>query len=307
MDIVPNRSGRCAAACRQAVSLHCRPMFSIVIPTWNNLAYARLAVDSIRRHSAFAHQVILHVNDGSDGTLDWARDQGLAHTHTPHNAGICLAVNEAAMLATQPYLVYLNDDMVVCPGWDARLLARIQALPTDLFMVSGTMVEPRETGNACVVVRDFGDSAETFREAELLAALPGLVRGDWAGATWPPTVVTRAWWHKVGGYSSELSPGMSSDNDFAMKLWQAGCRHFIGVGDALVYHFQCKSTGKVVKNDGRAQFLAKWGMGQRSFDRYCLRRGQPLPAGDGRLPEMEASAAARWALRKDRLKRAWQA
>ena len=282
-------------------------MFSIVIPTWNNLAYVQLAVDSIRRHSAMPHQVVLHVNDGSDGTLDWARAQGLAFSHTPHNAGICLAVNEASTLATQPYLVYLNDDMVVCPGWDTRLLDRIRTLPTDLFMVSGTMVEPRETGNACVVVRDFGDSAQTFREADLLAALPTLARADWAGATWPPTVVHRQWWFRVGGYSSELSPGMSSDNDFAMKLWHAGCRHFIGVGDALVYHFQCKSTGKVVKNDGRAQFLAKWGMGQRSFDRFCLRRGEPLPPGDGRLPEADTSPAARRALLKDRLKRALQA
>jgi hypothetical protein len=79
------------------------------------------------------------------------------------------------------------------------------------------------------------------------------------------------------------------------------------VGDALVYHFQCKSTGKVVKNDGRAQFLAKWSLGQGSFDRHFLRRGRPLrevgSADDGALPEPVDSAALRWALRKDRWKR----
>ena len=285
-------------------------MFSILIPTWNNLAYLKLAVASIRRHSvpsAQSHQIILHINDGSDGTLAWARDQGLAYSHTPHNAGICLAVNQAAMQADRPYIVYLNDDMVVCPGWDTRLLARIQALPSNLFMVSGTMVEPRESGNACVVVRDFGDSAETFREAELLTALPQLLRADWAGATWPPTVVHRDWWFRVGGYSSEFSPGMSSDNDFSMKLWHAGCRHFIGVGDSMVYHFQCKTTGKIVKNDGRAQFLAKWGMTQGSFDRYFLRRGQLLQragtAGSGAVAEPEDTSSLRWARRKDQWKR----
>lgn len=278
-------------------------MFSIVIPTWNNLPYLRLAVDSIRRHSAYAHEVLVHVNDGSDGSLQWVREHGLHYTHTPHNIGICLAVNEAASHAAGRYIVYLNDDMVVCPGWDERLLRRIEVLPTDLFMVSGTMVEPRESGNACVVVRDFGDSVETFREADLLQALPGLARSDWAGATWPPTVVHRDWWFRVGGYSSEFSPGMSSDNDFAMKLWHAGCRHFIGVGDALVYHFQCKSTGKIVKNDGRRQFLAKWGLGQRTFDRHFLRRGAALPGGDGAVPEVQEGPALRWALHKDHLKR----
>ena len=274
-------------------------MFTILIPSWNNLPYLKLAVDSVRRHSAHAHQIVVHVNDGADGSLAWVREQGLAHTHSPANVGICLAVNEAAMHATQPYICYLNDDMVVLPGWDTALLARIERLPTSLFMVSGTMVEPRQTNNACVVVADFGDTTETFREAELLAALPQLKRADWSGATWPPTVVHRDWWFKLGGYSTELTPGMSSDNDFSMKLWHAGCRHFIGVGDALVYHFQCKSTGKVVKNDGRTQFLHKWGTSQSSFDHDCLRRGQPLLAD--LLPEAQTQGR-RLATLKDRLR-----
>jgi hypothetical protein len=148
------------------------------------------------------------------------------------------------------------------------------------------------------VVGAFGDSAENFREADLLAAVPSLKRADWCGATWPPTLVTRRWWFTLGGYSTELSPGMSSDNDFSMKLWHAGCRHFVGVGASLVYHFQQKSTGKVVKNDGRRQFLDKWGLTQSTFDRHYLRRGQPLPAGP--LPEPENTPALRRALFKSR-------
>ena len=70
-------------------------MFSIIIPTWNNLAFLKLCVDSIRKNSAFSHQVILHVNDGSDGTLQWAKEQGLDYTHSQDNVGICVAVNEA--------------------------------------------------------------------------------------------------------------------------------------------------------------------------------------------------------------------
>jgi len=86
-------------------------MFSIIIPTWNNLALLQLCVRSIRQNSAHTHQIIVHVNDGSDGSLDWVRAQGLAYTASPHNIGICLAVNEAAMHATQDYILYLNGDM----------------------------------------------------------------------------------------------------------------------------------------------------------------------------------------------------
>lgn len=277
-------------------------MFSILLPTWNNLPLLQLCVQSIRAHSAFDHQIIVHVNDGSDGTLDWVRQQGLAHTHSPQNNGICLAVNEAAMLAQHDYIVYLNDDMVCCPGWDTALVRRLKQLDTDLFMLSGTMIEPVETGNPCVVVGDYGRDAATFDEARLLSDAPGLARSDWLGATWPPTLVHRRWWHMLGGYSSELSPGMSSDNDFSMKLWHAGCRIFLGVGDSLVYHFQCKSTGKVKKNDGRTQFLNKWGVSQSTFDKFFLRRGQAAGT-DWALPEPVDSPALRRALLRNGLAR----
>ena len=112
------------------------------------------------------------------------------------------------------------------------------------------------------------------------------------GATWPPSVVHREWWSKVGGYSAEFSPGMSSDNDFSMKLWAAGCRIFLGVGRSQVYHFMSRSTGKVVRNNGRKQFLHKWGMTQSTFDTHFLRRGQLAQAVI--LPEPAVNARYVW-------------
>lgn len=277
-------------------------MFSILIPTWNNLALLKLCVRSIQQNSAFPHQIIIHVNDGSDGSLDWVRKQGLAHTNSVDNIGICLAVNEAAMLASMDYILYLNDDMYCCPGWDRALTDKLKDIDTDLFMLSGTMIEPRNTNNPCVVVRNYGTDVSDFDETALLADLSRHHKPDWLGATWPPTLVSRRWWFKVGGYSSEFSPGMSSDNDFSMKLWHAGCRIFLGVGDSLVYHFQCKSTGKVKKNDGGKQFLHKWGIRQSVFDRYYLRRGQETT--QFKLNEPEETREFRWQLLRSRLKRA---
>lgn len=276
-------------------------MFSILLPTWNNLEFLKLCVDSIRKNSTVPLQIIVHVNDGSDGSLDWVRQQGLDYTHSPTNIGICHAVNLAATLARHDYIVYLNDDMYCCPGWDRRLQECISALDTDLFLLSGTMIEPLGSGNPCVTVANYGSDPAGFDEHGLLANLPALAKPDWYGATWPPTVVHRDWWFKVGGYSSELSPGMSSDNDFAMKMWDAGCRVFLGIGSALVYHFQSKSTAKIVKNNGGRQFLNKWGMTQSTFDRYYLRRGQL--AKSIVLPEPDTSLAARGAHLRSALKR----
>lgn len=269
-------------------------MFSIIIPTWNNLAFARLCVESIRKNSTYRHQVILHINDGSDGTLQWAKDEGIDYTHTPDNAGICVAVNYAAGLATQDYIVYMNDDMYVCPEWDTKLVADINALGTDNFMLSATMIEPTESHNPCVVVHDYGKSIETFNEQVLLKEYNKQPKKDWNGSMWPPTIVHRKYWHITGGYSIELSPGMSSDNDFAMKMWFAGCRIFKGVGDSRVYHFQSKSTLRIKKNNGRKQFMMKWGINQSTFTKYYLKRGTDYT---GPMPEPEGSAVKREQLR----------
>lgn len=276
-------------------------MFSILLPTWNNLDLLKLCVRSIRENSGFNHQIIIHVNDGSDGTREWVKTQQLDHTHSPANVGICLAVNEAAMLARHDYILYLNDDMYCCPGWDAALVEKLKGLDTDLFMLSGTMIEPRDTGNPCVIVSDYGSGPENFAEEKLLSGLSAHRKADWYGATWPPTLVHAKWWFRVGGYSSEFSPGMSSDNDFSMKLWHAGCRVFLGVGNSFVYHFQAKSTGKVKKNDGGKQFLHKWGIRQSVFDRYYLRRGKP--AETIKLPEPEDTSDYRWQVLRSDLKR----
>jgi GT2 family glycosyltransferase len=278
-------------------------MFSIVIPSWNNLPYLRLCVDSLRRHSTRPHQIIVHVNDGSDGTRDWVLRERIEHTATEANVGICYAVNRAAARAAGDCLLYVNDDMVAAPGWDAALdRARARIAPNRPFMLSGTMIEPIATGNPCAVVADLGRTPDDFDLAGLARAAPGLARADWLGATWPPTLVARDAWQEVGGYSVEFSPGMSSDNDLAMKLWQAGCRVFVGVGDSLFYHFAKVSTTRIRRNDGRRQFLMKWGITQSAFDRYWLRRGVAVPPGERGMVIAEPDAS--WGLRFERVRSA---
>ncbi|MEO6547870.1 MAG: glycosyltransferase [Ferruginibacter sp.] len=251
-------------------------MFSIIIPTWNNLSYLKLCVESIRKHSTLPCQVILHINDGSDGTLSWAIEQGIEFTHTVTNQGICIGVNMAARKVVNDYIIYMNDDMYCCPGWDTYLAEEISGLTTDKFMISATMIEPRDTGNATVIVADFGQDVFSFKEQELLAALPHLKKDDWSGASWPPCVISTSYWHMIGGFSIEFSPGMASDDDFSMKLWFTNCRYFKGVGKSLVYHFQTKTTSRIKKNNGSRQFLLKWGVNGSIFNKYFIRKGQPF-------------------------------
>jgi hypothetical protein len=171
--------------------------------------------------------------------------------------------------------MYLNDDMYVLPDWDKYLINEIKGIDNQLFMLSSTLIEPTPHRFPCMLYGDFGRDVETFKKEALLKEFAHYDMNDWYGSSWPPLVVSREAWLMIGGFSIEFSPGMYSDPDFSMKMWHAGCRIFKGLGKSRVYHFQSRSTGRVKKNDGRLQFMKKWGLPSSTFYTHYLKMGEP--------------------------------
>ena len=260
--------------------------FSILIPSWNNLNYLKLCIESIRKNSTYKHQLIIHVNEGKDGTLDWVKSQSdIDYTFSEKNVGVCYALNAGRQLLSTDYLLYMNDDMYACPKWDEYLADEITAIGHDNFFISATSIEPKAQSN-CMIEHNYGTEITSFKEEELLAEFAQLPMDDWQGATWPPNIVHKNIWDKVGGYSNEFSPGMYSDPDFSMKLWLAGIRLFKGVNKSRVYHFGSKSVKRVAKNPGYHKFIDKWGMTNSTLSKYYLRRGEKFdgPLKEARIP-----------------------
>ena len=257
-------------------------VYSIIIPSWNNLPYLKLCIESIRKNSSFKHQFIIHINEGKDGTLEWVKQQpDIDYTFSKENIGVCYALNIARSLLSAEYLLYINDDMYVCPQWDSFLLDEIKTIGHKLFFISATAIEPKAQ-SSCSIEKSYGTSIENFDEQKLLTEYASLPMKDWQGATWPPNVVHKDIWDLVGGYSIEFSPGMYSDPDFSMKLWQAGVRLFKGISKSRVYHFGSVSVKKVKKNKGYYTFISKWGITSSTLSKYFLRRGEIY---DGPLKE----------------------
>jgi GT2 family glycosyltransferase len=262
--------------------------FTILIPTWNNLEFLQLCLRSLQQHSVLDHEIMVIINDGSDGTKKWVEAQaGLTYIHFNGNVGICVALNKGAEYAKNEYLLYLNDDMYVLPGWDTALMDEVDSIGHTDFFISSTMIEPADTGNPCVIIQDFGKDLVTFQEEKLLNEFNTLQKEDWNGSTWPPNLIHASLWKKVGGLSEEFSPGMYSDPDLSMKLWQAGIRYFKGISKSRVYHFGTKSTGRIKHNDGKKLFFKKWGITPGDFAKYYLHRGTKWK---GPLPEVNKGA-----------------
>ncbi len=250
--------------------------FSILVPSWNNLPYLKLCIESLRKNSVFEHQILVFVNEGNDGTREWlALQVDISYVLCDENVGVCYALNILSGLASTDYIAYMNDDMYACPKWDQYLFDDILSIGHKYFFISGTAIE-RVPQSVCSIEGNFGNNIESFEEKRLLKSYADAPMQDWNGATWPPNIVHKDIWALVGGYSIEFSPGMYSDPDFSMKLWQAGVRYFKGIAASRVYHFGSLSVKRVKRNRGYHTFISKWGMTSSTFSKIILKRGTPF-------------------------------
>ena len=245
-------------------------MISIVIPTYNNLDYLKLCLKSLEKNSSFNHEIIIHINDGSDGTFNFVKSNNYKYTRSNINIGLCSSINKAAKLVSNRYILYSHDDMYFCPNWDKVLIDEIKNLNHDDFYLSGTMIEP----NSGHIVCDFGIDIDTFKEDELLSKYKNINFYDHQGTHFAPHLVSKKMWDRVGGFSEEFNPGIGSDPDFNMKLWKEGVRIFKGLNDFKVYHFGSLTTRKkknFIQNKGDKTFLKKWGFSTKFFKKYYLK------------------------------------
>ena len=249
-------------------------MFSIVIPTLNNVNYLKLCIKSIKNNSNFNHELIIHVNQGTDGTIEFLKKEKIKYTYTKYNAGICEGVNLASKLSTTNYILYAHDDFYFCPGWDDALVNELKNLKNNLFYFSGTMIHNGQ------VEFDCGNSLEDFNEKKLLNEYKNIKFNDFQGSTWAPHLIHKDLWNKIGGFSEEYFPGTGSDPDLNMKLWNEGVRIFKGLQNCKVYHFGSIVTRQKEKkfntitesgSKGSKIFLLKWGISIKFFKKYFLK------------------------------------
>ena len=243
--------------------------FTILIPTYNNLKYLRLFCESIKINSNFSHQLIFHINDGSDGSYDYINNNKYQFTHSKTNIGLCSSIKEASKLIKNQYVLYAHDDMYFCKNWDKFLIDEVQKQNNNLFYFSGTNISYKDG----ILNFDCGNTPENFDQIKFDNFCEKDNSPDLQGSHWAPHLIHRDLWTKVEGFSIEFDPGDGSDPDLCMKLWNEGVRIFKCISGFKVYHFGSVTTRKrdININNGTKKFLLKFGFNPRFFRKYYLR------------------------------------
>jgi GT2 family glycosyltransferase/glycosyltransferase involved in cell wall biosynthesis len=132
---------------------------SIVIPTFNRLDLTRACLKAIQTHTpADQYEIVVVDNASTDGTRDFLaaeqRSGRLTAILNDSNSGFARACNQGAAVAHGKFVLFLNNDTEVKPGWLEPLIRTLETDPR-VGAVGSKLIFPDATiQHAGVVILD---------------------------------------------------------------------------------------------------------------------------------------------------------
>lgn len=199
------------------------PLVSIVVPVYNNLT---CTLDCLRSLAAcnevVPYEVIVIDDASSDGTREALQDvPGLRYLRNMANSGFIRSCNAGAALARGRYLVLLNNDTLVQPGWLDALLETFEAYP-DTGLVGACLLYPdgtlQEAG--CIIFSDGRAGNYGRLDAALDPRYTCVRETDYSSGA--AVAIPASLFLQLGGFDEHYLPAYYEDADLAMRVRQMG-------------------------------------------------------------------------------------
>jgi GT2 family glycosyltransferase/glycosyltransferase involved in cell wall biosynthesis len=196
---------------------------SIIIPVFNQLEYTHACLASLQSAEEQVCFEIIIVDDCStDRTAEVLPGvDGITYLRNDRNSGFVASCNRGAETARATYLVFLNNDTLVKPGWLTALLDTFSE-ESQAGIVGSKLVYPdgrlQEAGG--IIWQDAsGWNYGKFDDPEN-PEYNYLREVDYCSGA--ALMVPKALFESVGGFDSRYAPGYYEDTDLAFKLHRAG-------------------------------------------------------------------------------------
>ena len=214
------------------------PLTSIIILCYNSLQdTTKPCLESILRHTeAGVYEVILVDNASTDGTVDYLCDFDARYAHVTlclnaTNKGFAGGNNEGLRVANGEYIILLNNDTLVMPGWLDQLL-RLLRENCEIGLVGPVS---NSVGNEQRVLLEglnetnYVDLAHTYTEGQ---------KGIWFQTEklgFFCVAMRSTLLKEIGLLDEQFGLGMFEDDDYCLRVKNTG--YILAVAeDCFVYH-----------------------------------------------------------------------
>ena len=246
------------------------PIVSIVIPVHNHLDDTNACLRAVHRNTPFASFEVIVCDDAStDSTNGFLRSiRGLQLIRLKQNVGFLGAISMAIEAAKGKYLLMLNNDTEVQPGWLSALLDVAEADPT-VGAVGSKLTFPdgrlQEAGS--IIWSDGSAWNHGYGHDPSEPAFNYRRQVDYCSAAC--ILVRRSAYDLVGGFDKRFAPGYYEDVDLCFSLRAAGFSVMYQPESVVVHQgsasYGDQGTGaasgvntKRAINTNRHIFSAKW-------------------------------------------------
>jgi len=203
--------------------VHAQVEVSIIIPVFNQFRFTQACLASLQEHQGTERFEVIIVDDCSMDETAEAIPQipGVVFLRNEKNSGFIASCNRGAETARGRYLVFLNNDTLVTPGWLSALVNTFAEQPRT-GIVGSKLVYPdgrlQEAGG--IIWRDasgwnFGKFDDADKpEYNYLRAV------DYCSAA--ALMIPKSLFASMGGFDSRYAPAYYEDTDLCFKVRAAG-------------------------------------------------------------------------------------
>lgn len=247
------------------------PTVSIIIPCYDNAHHTERCLKSLTETLPTQIRVeVIVVDDGSDqSSYDRVQavallDRRIRVLRNELNLGYLASVTRGAQSATGTYLLFLNNDTVLLPGWLPPLLDVFQEYE-DAGVVGGKLIYPdgrlQEAGG--FVFADGSAAKFGYGDAQVDAPPFNHVRVvDYCSGCLLMT--PRQLFESLGGFDERYAPGYYEDTDYCFRVRDAGYQVYYQP-DSRIVHVEGGTAGTSVSVGmkryqvlNQAKFAERW-------------------------------------------------